>query len=115
MKFYSLYTGADCLPESLVPRVRPNASMRQTRDPDGRLSTHFEITSLNNYLEMEPGQSVGREVLLELDERSGWRQQLTVGREYWLRCDHGGLSLDKYWQYGKLKVSGPCARRMDIH
>ena len=30
---------------------------------------------------------------------------MIVSKGYWVRCNQGGLSLDRYWRYGKLAVS----------
>lgn len=104
--FYSIYTNPTCTPESRIPHVRPNASIRPPREPDGSFTKEMEITSWDEWEEAHLGDTVKRKVAVGLDERSGWRQYLVQGRRYWLRCDDAGLlgvgklGLDRYWRYG---------------
>lgn len=103
---YSLYTSPTCAPESRIPHVRPNASIRPPREPDGSFTKEMEITSWDGWEEVNVGDTVRREVAMGLDERSGWRKHLEKGKKYWLRCDDVGmlgvgvLGVDKYWRYG---------------
>ena len=103
---YSIYTTPTCTPESRIPHVRPNASIRPPREPDGSFTKEMEIKNWDEWEEAHLGDTVKREVAVDLDERSGWRQHLVLGRRYWLRCDDAGLlgvgrlGLDRYWRYG---------------
>ena len=66
----------------------------------------MEIKSWDEWEEVHVGDTVERDVAVDLDVRSGWKQHLVVGRRYWLRCDDvgllgvGKLGLDRYWRYG---------------
>lgn len=103
---YSIYINPACAPEHRIPHVRPNASIRPPREPDGSFTKEMEVTSWDGWEEVSVGDTVSREVVLGLDERSGWRLHLEIGKSYWLRCDDAGLlgvrklGLDKYWRYG---------------
>ena len=103
---YSIYTTPTCTPDSRIPHVRPNASIRPPREADGSFTKEIEIKSWDEWEEVHLGDTVKREVAVGLDERSGWRQHLVEGRRYWLRCDDAGLlgvgklGLDRYWRYG---------------
>lgn len=104
---YSLYTHPTCTPESRIPHVRPNASIRPPREADGSFTKEMEVTSWDGWDEVSIGDSVTRKVTMGLDERSGWKQHLGQGKRYWLRCDDAGLfgvgklGLDRYWRYGR--------------
>ena len=68
----------------------------------------MEIKGWDEWAEAHLGNNVKREVAVGLDERSGWRQHLVLGRRYWLRCDEAGLlgvgklGLDRFWRYGSM-------------
>ena len=104
---YSIYTTSTCTPGSRIPHVRPNASIRPPREPDGSFTKEMIVTSWDEWEEVSVGDTVTREVTMGLDERSGWRKHLEVGKSYWLRCDDvgmlglGRLGLDRYWRYGR--------------
>lgn len=103
---YSIYTAPTCTPESRIPHDRPNASIRPPREADGSFTKEMEIKSWDEWEEVHVGDTVERDVAVDLDVRSGWKQHLVVGRRYWLRCDDvgllgvGKLGLDRYWRYG---------------
>ncbi len=67
----------------------------------------MEIRTWDGWEEVSVGDTARREVALGLDERSGWRQYLEIGKSYWLRCDDAGLlgvgrlGVDRYWRYGR--------------
>ena len=88
---YSIYTTPTCTPESRVPHIRPNASIRPPREADGSFTKEMEVTTWDGWEEVSVGDTVTREVVLGLDERSGWREFLEIGKRYWLRCDDMGL------------------------
>lgn len=104
---YSVYTAPTCAPECRVPHVRPNASIRPPREADGSFTKDMEVTDWDGWEEAEHGDMVKRDVAMGLDERSGWREHLEIGKRYWLRCDRAGLlgvgrlGLDRYWRYGR--------------
>lgn len=114
---YSIYTTPACTPESRIPHLPPNASVRLPRQPNSRFAREMEVTTWDGWEEVSVGDTVRREVALDLDERSGWRGYLEKGKSYWLRCDNVGLfwlrcddieslgvrrlSLDRYWRYGR--------------
>ena len=104
---YSIYTTPTCAPGSRIPHVRPNASMRPPREPDGSFTKEMTVTSWDEWEEVDVGDTVTREVTIGLDERSGWRKHLEIGKSYWLRCDDvgllgsGRLGLDRYWRSGR--------------
>lgn len=105
MRLYSIYRSAACDAEDRLPYHGSGPCMRRRRDPGGRFSTHVEITSLASYVELAPGESVSREMRLDLDERRGWKRHLEVGKEYWLRYDGwNGSGLGRHWRFGKLTV-----------
>ena len=103
---YSIYTTSACTPGSRIPHVRPNASLRPPREPDGSFAKEMIVTTWAEWEEVSVGGTVTREVTMGLDERSGWSQHLEIGKTYWLRCDDvgllglGRLGLDRYWRYG---------------
>lgn len=104
---YSIYTTPTCSPESRIPQVRPNASIRPPREADGSFTKEMEVTSWDGWEEVSVGDVVEREVTMGLDERSSWKHHLEKGKSYWLRCDDAGLygvgklGLDRYWRYGR--------------
>ena len=103
---YSVYTDPTCNPESRIPHVRPNGSMRPPREADGSFTRVIEVRSWNGWEEAHLGDTVKGDVAMGLDERSGWRKHLEKGKRYWVRCDdrgllgRGRLGLDRYWRYG---------------
>ena len=104
---YSVYTSPTCNPESRIPHVRPNGSMRPPREADGSFTRVIEVRNWNGWEEVHLGDTVKGEVAMGIDERSGWRQHLEKGKKYWVRCDDRGLlglrklGLDRYWRYGR--------------
>ena len=99
---YSIYTTSTCMPTSRIPHVRPNASIRPPREPDGSFTKEMTVTNWDEWEEFSVGDTVTREVTMGLDERSGWIQHLEIGKTYWLRYDDvgllglGRLGLDRY-------------------
>lgn len=114
---YSIYTTPTCTPDSRIPHLPPKASARLPRQPNSRFAREMEVATWDGWEEVSVGNTVRREVALDLDERCGWREYLEKGKNYWLRCDAVGLfwlrcddveslgvrklGLDRYWRYGR--------------
>lgn len=115
---YSIYTTPTCTPDSRIPHLPRNASARRLpRQPYSRFAREMEVATWDGWEEVSIGDTVRREVALDLEERSGWGRYLRVGKSYWLRCDDVGLfwlrcddveelgvrtlELDRYWRYGR--------------
>lgn len=88
---YSVYTTPTCRPESRIPRLRPNASMRPPREPDGSFAEEMELATWVGWEEVSVGDTVRREVVLGLDEGNAWGRFLEKGKNSWLWCDDVGL------------------------
>lgn len=116
-RLYSIHATPTCTPDSRIPHLPSNASVRLPRQPDSIFAGEMVVATWDGWEEVSVGDTVSREVALELDERSGWRENLERWKSYWLRCDAVGLfwlrcdvveslgvrklGLDRYWRYGR--------------
>lgn len=109
---YQIFAQPDCSPESLVPYSTTYITVRRARGPDGRFlplpDRTEEITEENGWSEMQVGDSISRDFVLDLEGNRGWQDNLRRGTAYWLAYAPPGKmpfqrSELRLWRFGSIQ------------
>lgn len=120
--FYSVYPSEECRFDERIHVERTFQGKGGRRDFEGRYGSS-EVGNLEGWKEVGPGESVEKEVRLEL-RGYNTSEPLQVGKTYWLRYDRrmtagltklGGFGVPRTWRYGGLEVSFSVRNLIDVN